>query len=143
MELIKYFGQNILDVLTSLREKEHIVDYGKVERDEFLQLPECGYYFQAKNGVGKISDIRIFLEQHDGFFPSKSELRGKYDNVKNFADMNNLLGQPLKEIRSMKIPGTPPTLPGKQYSDGDFIVSAFSEDGENITFIHIKTQLDC
>ena len=138
MDLIKYLGTNILNTLSLLRGNADIVNYSKIEGDEFLQAPESGYYLQSKNETGVISNIRIFFEEHDGFFPSKYKLRGKYLLVKNFDDLNMLLGQPTKDIKPINIPGSTPTLAGKQYIDDTHIVSGYSKNGKNITFLHIK-----
>lgn len=140
MDLTNYLGKNIFETLSVIRQ-EHMVDYNKIEGDEFIQLPECGYYLQSKNGTGIISDIRIFFEEYEGFFPSNPDCRGKYINVNKFSDIEILLGKHIKEIRSLKIPGMSPTLPGKQYVDGSLVVSAHAKNSDNVTFIHIKSSV--
>ena len=140
MDLTNYFGSNILEILSLLRSSETVVDYRKIEKDEFLHVPESGYYLQSKNGTGQISDLRFFFERHEEFFPLNDRLRGKYSSIKNFSDLEKLLGQEVRVIRAMKIPEAASTLPGKQYLDGEFVVTGYSKNEETITFIHIKSK---
>jgi len=138
MEPISFFGKDILSVLSDLRSAEQVVDYAKTEGDEFLQLREKGFYLHSKNGTGKIFDCRIYFVAHEDYYPANDTIRGKFAGINSLSDLDKILGGCTGEIRALKIPGRPPTLPGKQYADGDFVVSAFSENGEAVTFIHVK-----
>ena len=140
MDLTNYFGSNILEIFSVLRSNETVVDYRKIEGDEFLHVPESGYYLQSKNGTGQISDLRLFFEEHEGFFPSNDELRGKFSSIQSFSDLEKLLGKEARVIRAIKIPGASSTLPGKQYLDGEFVVTGYSKNREIITFVHIKSK---
>ena len=140
MEPISFIGKDILSVLNDLRSEE-IVDYAKTEGDEFLHLKEKGFYLHSKNSTGKIFDCRIYFVSHEDYFPARDISRGKFAGISSFSDMNNLIGPCERELRALNIPGRPPTLPGKQYVDGDFLISAFSDNGESITFIHVKTEV--
>lgn len=108
-----FIGKNIILVLSELREVEEVLDYSKTEGDEFLQLKERGFYLHSKDGSGKIFDCRIFFKNKEGYFPAAESSRGSFAGIESFDDLNNLLGCSESEIRSVKIPGRPPTLQGK------------------------------
>ena len=138
MDPTDFFGRDILSVLNQFRDGEKIVDYSKIEGDEFLKLLEKGFYLHSKNGNGKIFDCRIYFSAYEGYFPSESETRGDFAGVEKINDLGGLLGRHTREIRSIKIPGRPATLSGKEFHADGRIVTAFSEDGEHITYLHIK-----
>lgn len=138
MDPTSFFGQNILAVLGKLRSAEEIVDYSKVEGDEFLKLPERGFYLHSKNGNGVIFDCRIYFVGDEEYFLSRDSVRGKFASISNISDLENMLGACVREIKSVRIPTRPPTLPGKEFVDGINTVKAFMADGENISYIHIN-----
>lgn len=139
MDPTSYLGKTILSVLNDLRESEEIIDYSKVDGDEFLKLQEKGYYLHSKNGDGIIFDCRIYLAACDEYFPSATTARGKFASVVSIADLEELLGPSKHEIKSIRIPTRPPTLSGKEFVDGDRIVKAFYESEGEIRYLHITT----
>ena len=139
MDPTNFFGRDILEVLSQLRAQEEIVDYSKIEGDEFLKLPEKGFYLHSKNGDGKRFDCRIYFSPYEEYCSSESKARGQFAGFKKINELEMLLGRHTREIRSIKIPGRPVTLSGKEFHDDGRIVTAFAKDGENITYLHIKT----
>lgn len=140
MDPTNFFGKNIVSVLEKLREEEDILEYSKIEGDEFIKLPEKGFYLHSKEGSGKIFDCRIYFYPYDGYFPSSNSVRGKFSEAVKLSHIEAILGEFVREIRSVKIPTRSPTLGGKEFRDNENIVTVFSEDGENITFLHVRAK---
>lgn len=138
MDLINCLGVNLEDEFRKLKSKEPVIEYIKIEEDEFVKLPEKGFYLHSSDGSGIVTGLRVFFEACDGYAPASNELRGKYANIKTFDDLERFLGPCKKEIRVFEIPGTKPTLPGKLYRDNDIKVTGYSADGRNIAYLHIK-----
>lgn len=120
-----YFGQAILSVLDQMRDDETVVEYAKIEGDEFLKLPEKGFYLHSKNGNGTIFDCRIYLRKDEEFFPADAEPLGKFASVDTVSDVEEILGKSTRSLRSISIPTRPPTLPGREFSDGKYTVKVF------------------
>ena len=70
-----YLNGDIIAALKILRSLVEIIEYQKIESDEFLKLPELGICFHADNS-GEISDIRIYLKEADGFFAAEDNTVG-------------------------------------------------------------------
>lgn len=138
MDPTDVFGEEIAAVLDRLRASEAVVDYAKVEGDEFLKLPERGFYLHARDGTGVVSDCRIYFVAADDYFPAGDEVRGRYRGIRAVADLENMLGPSVGEIRSVRIPTRPPTLPGREFVDGPLRVKAFFERPEEIRYIHVS-----
>ncbi len=139
MDPIKQLGASILDILTQVRENGGVVDYSKIETDEFLKFPEDGFYLHAKNGAGNVSDCRIYFESIDNYFPAKLSTRGEFSDLSTLEDFVSKLGAPMREIKSVRIPGAEPTLPGKAFQYGDKKIVAYTADGVSVSYIHIKS----
>lgn|SRR5690606_6518235 len=138
MELDKYIGLAIEDALNIVRSTELVVNYGKIEGTEFIEVPEKGYYLQSNDGDGKISEYRVYFEKNGDFFPSSKELRGQYSGLLTISEAEALIGPAIKEIRSIKLPGAKPTMAGKAFVDGQSKIIFYTVDGVNITCLHRK-----
>ena len=53
-------------------------------------------------------------------------------------DFEKEFGASEKNIPALKIPDVPPTLPGKIFKDGARKISAYSENGNDIVYIHVE-----
>lgn len=137
MEPTSFFGEKIVSALTEIRKAEEMVEYDKVEGDEFVKLPEKGFYLHSKNGTGIIFDCRIYLVAMDDYFAATDFVRGKFATVNTISDVEAMIGPCVSEIRSIKIPTRPATLPGKLFSDGNHILKFFFDD-DGIKYFHIN-----
>ncbi|MET3456144.1 hypothetical protein [Pseudomonas kilonensis] len=63
-----YVGRPVIDLLAELKDVLPLVEYTKVECDEFLKLPECGVYFQAGN-EGVVVAYRVYYQAVGEFIP--------------------------------------------------------------------------
>lgn len=138
MDPTQYFGQDILAVLQHFRTTEEICDYAKVDDDEFLKLEERGFYLHAKHGTGVICDCRIYFAPDEAYFPAAPEARGRFAAIARIADLDAMLGAPVREIRSLQIPGRPPTRPGREYRDGGLSVRAYHDEGGAVIHLHLS-----
>ncbi|MCQ3031995.1 hypothetical protein NLO88_15150 [Pseudomonas syringae] len=138
MKLESQWMRNIECVLSEAKEKYSIIEYSKVEGDQFLKFPELGFYFQAAED-GLITAFRIFFTDLDGYFPASMETRGDYADLKSVIDITKAMGEPLKEIPSIRIPSLAPTCPGLQYLRGDRFVSFYYDERSGvIRFVHVR-----
>lgn len=135
----EYLGRNILELLGEIRDEGGVVEYSQVEGDEYLKFPESGFYLHSKNGTGEVSDCRIYFEGRDNYFPAKISTRGKFGAFPTFGDFEAEFGPAVRDVRAMKIPGAEPTLPGKIFEIDGRRVTAYSSDGDNIAYIHVKS----
>ena len=133
-----FFGLNIIDVLQTFREREAVAAYSKIEGDEFLKLPEEGFYLQAKNRSGIVSSCRIYFENRDDFISAKLATRGVFSNLDTLADFARVFGPPVKDIRAIKIPGADPTLPGEMFVWDDKSVSVYCEYEDRVSYVQIR-----
>lgn len=133
-----FFGKQILKVLEEFRSSNGVIDYTKVEGDEFLKFLEDGYYLHSRNGTGEINNCRIYFESRDGYFPAKISSRGEFGECSTLADFEAKLGTSVKEIRAVKIPGAEPTLSGKFFKHHELTVKVYSSDGHTVSYIHLS-----
>lgn len=140
MDLNNFLGKSIISTLSILKSEFPIVEYSKIEDDEFIKLPEQGFYLQSKKNRSIISDYRIYIQPSEQYFRLAQNISNKYSNISNIEELQKLLGQPSKAIPSIKIPGIEPTLPGFKFLDVDanLIVSAYYNTSDDIVHIHIK-----
>lgn len=138
MELNRYIGLSVDDALRLVKDSELIVSYGKIEGTEFIEVPEKGYYLQANDGSGIVSEYRIYFEQNGDYFPSSAGLRGPYSELITVSDAEVFFGPAIREIRSVRIPGAKPTLPGKAFVVDNVKIIIYTSDGTNITCLHRK-----
>lgn len=135
----EYLGRNILELLSEIREERGVVEYSQIEGDEYLKFTECGYYLHSKNGTGEVSDCRIYFERRDNYFPAKISTRGKFGAFSTLGDFEVRFGPAVRDVRAIKIPGAEPTLPGKIFEIDGQRVTAYSSDGNMISYIHVKS----
>jgi len=138
MEPTSFFGKKILPVLTEIRKTEEMVKYDKVDGDEFITLAEKGFYLHSKNGTGVIFDCRIYITDTDDCLAASDFIRGKFSSVNSISDVEAMIGSCASEIRSIKIPNRPATLPGKLFIDGNHILKFFFDDVGGIKYFHIN-----
>ena len=62
MDLNKFFDEPVIATLSSLKSEFPIVEYSKVEDDEFIKFPEQGFYLQSTNNTSVISQYRIYIK---------------------------------------------------------------------------------
>ena len=73
MNLNNYFNKHILEVLQDFKKIYPIVEFSHIEDDEFLKVPEEGFYLQASNGSNLISSYRIYIHPIDGYSSAKKK----------------------------------------------------------------------
>ena len=137
-KLTSLFGRNVLELLAEQREEGKIVEYSKIEGDEFVKCPEDGFFLHAKNGNGLITDCRIYFESRDGYFEAAVNTRGEFGELNTVEQFENKFGPPTKEISAIQIPGAEPTLPGKIFNHGDKRLTVYSDNGIDVSYIHLK-----
>jgi len=132
MEIFEYFDKDLDSVFASLKNNEDVINYEKIDQDDFVILPEKGFSLQSGPFLETVSDIRVYLLAKEDFFPIDRELLGDFKNVNTLADLHSLIGPKIMDIKSVNIPGLGPTLPGAKYLWGDISVSAYVNDGGEI-----------
>jgi hypothetical protein len=91
-----------------------IVEYVKVEDDEFLKLPECGVYFHAGSD-GVIVACRVYYQASGEYFPADAETKTACADVETIEESIAKYGTPLRNVPSNRIPGKAPTSPGCEF----------------------------
>ena len=140
MDLNKCLGESIIDTLSSLKSEFPIVEYSKVEDDEFIKFPEQGFFLHATNNTSVISQYRIYIKNSEEYFELAENINSKYRNASSLEELQKILGQPARAIPSIKIPGIEPTLPGFKFFDVDAnrIVYAHYDNSGDIVYIHVE-----
>ncbi len=139
MNLTEYFGRNITDVLLQLKKSNETISYAKIAHSEFVELPESGYYLQAKYGTGVISVFRLYFCAYNEFFPADISTRGEFGDLFTLKDFEERFGAAVKDVRAFKMPGAEPTLPGKLFKIEGKKITAYSSDGTTVAYIHVKS----
>ncbi len=142
MDINNLLGKSIITTLSDLKTKFAIVEYSKIEDDEFIKLPEEGCFFQAINNTSIISSYRIYIQSSDGYFSLSENFRSKYENISSIDEMKKLLGNSICSIPSIQIPGIDPTLPGEQFLDSNLNVFAHYDNTGSLVYVHINARLD-
>lgn len=139
MELSDFFGKSIMSVLEQIKLMSPVVEYSKIESDEFVKAPELGFYLHAPDGDGVVAAYRIFFSKYDEYFPADNKIKSEYKNFKSTSDFSAAYGNPLKTIRSIKIPGREPTLPGEMYKSESRTMFVYHYPNDNeIIYVHVE-----
>ena len=138
MDLNKFLGEPIIPTLSSLKAEFPIVEYSKVEGDEFIKLPEQGFYLHAPNDKSIITGYRLYLEPYGEYFSLDSNVVSKYRYIETVNDMINLIGQPVKANPTIKIPGMEKTLPGYLFIDSNLKVTVYYNVQNKVQYINVK-----
>ncbi|WNF47050.1 hypothetical protein RHP75_01025 [Pseudomonas sp. SG20056] len=125
-----YLNGDIIAALKTLRSLIEIIEYQKIESDEFLKLPELGICFHADNS-GEISDIRIYLKEADGFFAAEDHIVNNYLLSRSIAEATIELGGIYKDIPSIRIPGMPNTHPARKFAINSKLYNIYYETESN------------
>lgn len=132
-----YIGRPLIEVFTEFRSVVPLMDYAKVEGDEFLKLPEQGVYFQAAES-GVLIAYRVYYKPTNEYFSAAPDTKAACFGIAVVDDAVELFGPPSRDIPSVRIPGVPPTLPGHEFrADSNKLVSIFYSLNE-IVYIHVK-----
>jgi hypothetical protein len=133
-----YVGRPVIDLLAELKDVLPLVEYTKVECDEFLKLPECGVYFQAGN-EGVVVAYRVYYQAVGEFHPAAAETKKACFGIETVEDAIAFFGQPVRDIPSIRIPGVAPTSPGYQFlTDGRVVAVHYDANTRLVTYVHVK-----
>lgn len=140
MDLNKFFGEPVMATLSSLKPEFSIVEYSKVEDDEFIKFPEQGFYLQSTNNTSVISQYRIYIKNSEEYFELAANVNSKYSDASSIEELQQLLCQPTNAIGSIRIPGIEPTLPGFKFFDVDanLTVYAHYDASGDLVYIHVE-----
>lgn len=137
MDPNKYLGCSILDVLGELRTAFPLVEYSKVEDDEFLKIPESGVYFHSKLG-GIIGAFRVYYSRCGDYYSASADVKKTCLPAVTVNDAFMLLGEPARSIPSVRIPGAAPTKPGYEFLKEGKVLTVYFEPDESIAYVHVK-----
>ncbi|QVN01881.1 hypothetical protein [Pseudomonas rhodesiae] len=134
----KYLNVSLIDALAEFREDKSIVEYVKVEGDEFLKLPECGVYFQAGSD-GVIVAYRVYYQASDEYFPADDETKTACADVETIEESIAKYGTPLRNVPSIRIPGRAPTSPGCEFLvRGNTVTVHYDIDSKLVNYVHVR-----
>lgn len=134
----KYLDTPLIDALANFRKSVSMIDYTKIEEDEFLKLPECGVYFQAIND-GMIVGYRVYYQTIGEYYPASAETKKACVDVETIEDSIAHFGTPVRDVPSIKIPGRPPTKPGCEFIVREQMVTVYYDtDSRFVSYIHVK-----
>ncbi|QOQ74333.1 hypothetical protein IMF22_23050 [Pseudomonas poae] len=135
-----YLGGSLIEALANFRKSMPMVDYAKVEDDEFLKLPECGIYFQS-GGDGVIAAYRVYYQATEEYFQADSETKRECLDIETVDDSINLLGQPVRDVPSIRIPGRAPTSPGCEFSLKQKVMTVhYDAESRFVTYVHVRNK---
>ena len=133
-----YVGRSLVDLLVELKNAFPLVEYTKIEDDEFLKLPECGVYFQA-GSEGHIVAYRVYYQAVGEYFPATVETKKACFWISTVEDSIALFGPPVRDVPSIRIPGVPSTSPGYEFlMDGRVVAVHYDADSRLVKYIHVK-----
>jgi len=132
-----YIGRPILDLLTYFKSLAPLVEYTKIEDDEFLKLPELGVYFQAGSN-GTVLAYRVYHQSVGEYYPASPETRNACFGIQSLDDAVRLFGPPIRVIPSVSIPGVAATSPGQMFNAGNNRVVSVYHDADSIRYVQVK-----
>ncbi|MCC3344688.1 hypothetical protein [Psychrobacter sanguinis] len=140
MDLNKFFDEPVIATLCSLKSEFPIVEYSKVEDDEFIKFPEQGFYLHSTDNTSVISQYRIYIKSLEEYFELAENINSRYSEASSIEELQKLLGQPTNAIASIRIPSIEPTLPGFKFFDVDanLTVYAHYDASGDIIYIHVE-----
>lgn len=131
----EYMGSDVIAALQKIKPFVDLIEYHKIEDDEFLKLPELGVSFHA-GGNSELSGFRLYLVGRDEFYAAKDSVVNKYLISRKIDDAVVELGEVFRDIPSIKIPGARPTLPGKAFvKNGCALTLYYDEHGEIVSVV--------
>ena len=131
----EYMGSDVIAALQKIKPFVDLIEYHKIEDDEFLKLPELGISFHA-GGNSELSDFRVYLVGRDEFYAAKDSVVNKYLISRKIDDAVVELGEVFRDIPSIKIPGARPTLPGRAFvKNGCALTLYYDEHGEIVSVV--------
>lgn len=136
-----YLGELLIETLVSFRKSISMVDYAKVEDDEFLKLPEFGVYFQAGSD-GVIAAYRVYYQATDEYYHADSETKKECLDIATVDDSIDLLGQPARDVPSIRIPGRAPTSPGCDFLLKQKVITVhYDAESRFVTYVHVRSKV--
>ncbi|MDU9393743.1 hypothetical protein [Pseudomonas sp. zfem002] len=132
-----YMGRPLLDLVAHFKRSIPLVEYSKIDDDEFLKLPEQGVYFQAGSD-SIVRAYRVYYQAVGEYFPADTETRYSCFGIVTVDDAVRLFGQPVRVIPSVRIPTRPPTNPGYLFDAGDERTVSVYHEADVIICIHVK-----
>lgn len=133
-----YLGRSLMSLLADFKSVFPLVEYTRLEDNEFLKLPECGVYFQSDNG-GWVTAYRVYFQAVGEYFPASAETRQACFGIATIADAIARFGQPVRDVPSIRIPGIAPTSPGYEFlAEGLVVTVCYEVDSRVITHVHVK-----
>ena len=133
-----YVGRPLIGLLMELKDAFPLVEYTKVEHDEFLKLPECGVYFQA-GSEGVVVAYRVYYQAVGEYYPATVETKKACCGITTVEDSVAFFGQPVRDVPSIRIPGVAPTSPGYEFlTDGRVVTVCYDANSRLVTYVHVK-----
>lgn len=137
----KYINTPLIEALEDFRKNVSIVEYAKVENDEFLKLPECGVYFQAGDD-GVIVGYRVYYQAVGEYYPASAETKKACVDLENIEAATAHFGTPSRDVPSIKIPGRAPTNPGCEFMVREQVVTVYYDaESRLVSYIHVKKKI--
>jgi hypothetical protein len=133
----EYMGCDVIVALQKIKPFVDLIEYHKIEDDEFLKLPELGISFHA-GGNSELSDFRVYLIGRDEFYAAKDSVVNKYLISRKIDDAVVELGEVFRDIPSIKIPGARPTLPGKAFVKNGCALSLYYDEHGGIVSVVVR-----
>ncbi|WP_124434784.1 hypothetical protein [Pseudomonas sp. R11-23-07] len=142
MDPNEYLNASLIDVLAEFRRDISIVEYVKVEGEEFLKLPEYGVYFQAGSD-GVIVAYRVYYQASDEYFPADAETKTACADIETIEESIAKYGAPLRNVPSVRIPGRAPTSPGCEFLvRGNAVTVHYDFDSKLVDYVHVRRKFE-
>jgi hypothetical protein len=138
MSVVDYLGRRLDDVFLEIRSAYPVMEFQKIEQDCFVEVPEAGFFVQARGGSETITDARVYRVAHGKYLGAEYALLGDFVGIPTLEACKREYGEPAKVIRSAPISDGRPTLPGMAFECGNRRLIAYSENMQDIVCFHLK-----
>lgn len=134
-----HLNRYVIDLLADFKKEFSLVEYTKIEGDEFLKLPECGVYFQAGSD-GVVVAYRVYYQAVGDYFPATDETKKACFGIATIEDSIACFGQPVRNVPSIRIPGIAPTSPGYEFlTEGRMVTVYYDANSRVVICVHVKS----
>ncbi|PYF08141.1 hypothetical protein C8J30_11479 [Rhodobacter viridis] len=137
IELEDQIGRAAQEIFFALREAVRDLEVVQVGETAFVSSKSAGFFLSSGPMGAGMDRYTVYLSPTEEYDAATRPLAARIAGLAGLADCTARFGAPEKDIPSIRLPGRPPTLPGKLYRHGQVRVSALSANGVDLAAITV------
>ena len=137
IELEDHIGRTAQEVFFALREAVADLEVVQVGETALVSSKSAGFFLSSGPMGAGMDRYTVHLSPTEEYDAATRPLAARIAGLATLADCTARFGEPEKDIPLIRLPGRPPTLPGKLYRHGQVRVSALSANGVDLAAITV------